>query len=380
MATLPYSRVVQVNLTREDNFPSRRGFGTQLIITTETVADEVDATNRTKAYGSIEEVATDWATTTSAYKAAASAFSQNPRPTLIKIGHVADDGTMTSTELQAQMDLLNAYDSDWYFLTIASNLRDVTATVGLLVWMESKHKLAIIDSNEDATEDPASTTQSLASANKGIYERSGVFYHTSAAAYPAASLAAYMQTRNFDDAESAYTAKFKGLPGVAPVNIGSAALTAVTGFTPGVGQSSSVGHLANTYIDIGGQNFVVEGSTLTQNVFLDEIHATDWIIARIEEEILGIKLNNARIPFTDVGMQVLAGGVRAVMQRATKAGLVAQDQDENGNYSPAVQITVPSVFSVSAAQRKARIAPAIAVRFRYSSAIHYTTVNIAMTF
>lgn len=380
MAVLPYSRVVDVSLSRNDAFPSRRGFGTQLIVTTETVAGEVDTSNRTKLYGSMDEVADDWATTTSSYKAALSAFSQNPRPRQIKIGHVADDGTMTSAELQAQLDLLYAYDSDWYFITIDDSLRDVTATVGIPVWTQAKNKLAIIDSNDTDTENPAVTT-SLAGANKGTYDRTGVFYHTSSALYPAASLAAYMQTRNFDDANTAYTAKFKNLPGISAVNIGSAAVTAVTGYTPGVGQSTTAGHCANTYIDIGSRNFVVEGSTLTPNVFLDEIHATDWIISRTEEESLGILLNNARIRFDDTGMQMLAGAVRTVMQQAVRSGLVANDLNpETGEYEAAVQITVPSVFDVPESQRKARVAPAIECRFRYAGAVHYTVVRYQMTF
>lgn len=380
MAVIPYSRVVDVSVSRNDAFPSRRGFGTQLIITTESVAGKVDATKRTKLYGSVEEVAADWATTTSAYKAALSAFSQNPRPRQIKIGHVVDDETMIATELQAQLDLLYAYDSDWYFITIADNLRDVVALSGLLTWVQAKPKLAIIDSNETDTENPADTT-SIAAANKGDFDRAGVFYHTDATAYPAASLAAYMQTRSFDEANTAYTAKFKNLPGIPAVNIGSAALTAVTGFTPGVGQSEAAGHMANTYIDIGSRNFVVEGSTLTANVFLDEIHATDWIIARTEEEMLGILLNNPRVRFDDSGMQVLAGAVRTVMQQAIRAGIVANDLNpETGDYEAAVQITVPSVFDVPESQRKARIAPNIECRFRYAGAVHYAVVRYQMAF
>lgn len=380
MAVIPYSRVVDVSVSRNDAFPSRRGFGTQLIITTESVAGKVDATKRTKLYGSVEEVAADWATTTSAYKAALSAFSQNPRPRQIKIGHVVDDETMIATELQAQLDLLYAYDSDWYFLTIADNLRDVVALSGLLTWVQAKPKLAIIDSNETDTENPADTT-SIAAANKGDFDRAGVFYHTDATAYPAASLAAYMQTRSFDEANTAYTAKFKQLPGIPAVNIGSAALTAVTGFAPGVGQSEAAGHMANTYIDIGSRNFVVEGSTLTANVFLDEIHATDWIIARTEEEMLGIFLNNARVRFDDSGMQTLAGAVRTVMQQGIRAGIVANDLNpETGDYEAAVQITVPSVFDVPESQRKARIAPNIECRFRYAGAVHYAVVRYQMAF
>ena len=60
MAKLPYSRVVKVNLTRNDNFPTRRGFGTQLILTHSSVAGQVDATKRTKLYASLEEVEADF--------------------------------------------------------------------------------------------------------------------------------------------------------------------------------------------------------------------------------------------------------------------------------------------------------------------------------
>jgi hypothetical protein len=380
MAILPYNRVVNVTLSRNDAFPSRRGFGTELILTTVAVTGKVDATHRTKLYASIEEVAADFATTADAYKAALSAFSQNPRPTQIKIGFVAIDVSPTSAELQAELNTLYDADQDWYFITVDTSLRDQAFTDGLILWTEAKNKLAIIDSNASATQSPSDTT-SIAARNKGEFERTGIFYHTNAAMYAASALAGWMSTRNFDDANSAYTAKFKNLKGIEAVNLGSAAITAITGFTPGVGQSEAAGHMANTYIDIGSRNFVVEGSTLTANVFLDEIHATDWIIARTEEEALGILLNNARIPFTDVGMQMIAGAARAVMQQATRAGLVALDLDPTtGDYAPAVEITVPSVFDVPESQRKARIAPAISVRFRYAGAIHYTTINYTMTF
>jgi len=380
MAILPYNRVVNVTLTRNDAFPSRRGFGTALILTTVTKTGEVDATHRTKLYASIDEVAADWATTTDVYKAALSAFSQNPRPLQIKVGFVASDGTPTSAELQAELNALYDADQDWYFVTIDTTLRDQAYTDGLIAWVEAKNKLAILDSNAVATQSPSDTT-SIAARNKGDFERTGIFYHPNAAMFPAVALAAYMSTRNFDDASSAYTAKFKNLKGIEAVNLGSAAIAAITGFTPGVGQSESVGHMANTYIDIGSRNFVVEGSTLTANVFLDEIHTTDWIIARTEEESLGILLNNARVPFTDAGMQTLASAARTVMQQATRAGLIALDLDpETGDYAPAVEITVPSVFDVPESQRKARIAPAISVRFRYAGAVHYTTINYTMTF
>lgn len=384
MAKLPYSRVVNVSVSRNDNFPTRRGFGTQLILTHTSVAGKVDATHRTKLYASLQEVEADYPAVTSVYKAALSAFSQNPRPVRLKVGFVAapagaDDAAKKAdfiTGLEALLD----YDQSWYMLTLDAALRDQPYLDGIVEWIEAQSKVAMLDSNDADLEDPEDATN-IAARHKGTVERTAVFYHTDASEYLAASMAAYMSTRNFDDADSAYTLKFKKAPGINNVNIGSAAVTAVTGFVEGVGQSEDQGHCANTLIDIGEQNFLVEGSVLTQNVFLDEIHATDWIIARTEEEALALFLNNARIPFTDQGMQQLASVPRNIMAMAVRAGIVAQDQDPTtGEYAPAFTITVPSVFDVPESQRKARIAPAISVRFRYAGAVHYTTINYTMTF
>lgn len=384
MAKLPYSRVVNVSLSRNDNFPTRRGFGTQLILTHTAVAGIVDATKRTKMYASIQEVEADYPASTTVYAAALSAFSQNPRPVRLKVGYVATpvgaDDAAKKADFVTSLGALNDYDQSWYMITIDKALRDQPYLDGLVEWVEAQPKIAMIDSNDVKLEDPADETN-IAARHKGTVERTAVFYHTDPDEYLAASIAAYMSTRNFDDADSAYTVKFKKAPGVQNVDIGSAAVTAVTGFVEGIGQSESSGHCANVLIDIGDQNFLVEGSMLTQNVFLDEIHATDWIIARTEEEALALFLNNARIPFTDQGMQQLASTPRGVMTMGVRAGIVAKDMNPStGDYEPAYTIDVPSVFDVPESQRKARIAPAISVRFRYAGAVHYTTINYTMTF
>lgn len=379
MAKLPYSRVVNVTLTRNDAFPSRRGFGVPLLLTNVEVAGILDATNRTKVYGTMDEVAVDHAAGTEVYEALEAAFSQNPRPMQIKVGYVLVDVDPTAAELKTQLDAILAYDADWYWIGIVAAMRDQAYLDGLVEWVEAKNKFALIDSNDATTENPAVAT-SIAGRHKGTVERTAVFYHTDDTEYPGFALAALLGTRNFDQAESAYTAKFKRLLGVTPVDLGSAAVQAITGFTPALGQSETAGHMANTYIDIGGRDFVVEGSTLTPNVFIDEVHATDWIIARTEEETLGILLNNDRIPYTDAGMETLASGARTVMRMADRAGLIANDLDAEGNYSPAVEFTIPSVFDVPESQRKARIAPEIAITFRYAGAVHYTTINYRLTF
>ena len=325
-------------------------------------------------------MAADWATTDDFYKAANEAFAQSPRPLQVKAGFYDATLATSAALLKTELDKTYDFDNDWYWLNTEVLLRDNVKIDGLIEWIEAKNKLAVIDSN-DVGHEAQNNTTCVSARHKGTVERTAVFYHTSAAEWGGFALAASLGTRNFDEANSAYTAKFKRLRGVAPINKGSAAVQAITGFTPALGQSTTAGHCANTYVDIGGRDFVIEGSVLTPNVFIDEIHSTDWIIARTEEELLGILLNNDRVPFTDAGMEQLASAARTVMRQATRAGLVAQDLNPlTGLYEPAVIITVPSVFDVPESQRKARIAPAIQVRFRYAGAVHYSTINYQMTF
>lgn len=380
MATLPYSRVVNVTLTRNSAFPDKRGFGVALFLTSDSAVGELDASNLTKVYATIEEVKADFATTTDFYKAANAAFSQNPKPIQIKAGWYNSATVDDAPKMKTALDALYEADNQWYWLCVETSLRDTVMLNGVIEWIETKNKIAVLDSN-DANTKTASDTTCVAARHKNTVERTAVFYHDTAAEHCAFALAASLGTRNFDNADGHYTAKFKNIKGVSAINAGSAAVQAITGFTPALGQSTAAGHMANTYINIGGKNFVTEGSTLTPNVFIDEIHSSDWIVARTEEEILGILLNNDAIPYTDQGMDMLASSIRTVMQLAVRTGIVAKDINETtGLYEAAYTITVPSVFDVAESQRKTRVAPAITVRFRYAGAVHYTTVNYNMTF
>ena len=105
MARLPYSRVVNVTLTRADAFPSRRGFGVPLLLTEVAIAGVLDATHRTKVYGSMDEVDADFDGDDDAYLALEEAFGQNPRPLQIKVGFVTFvPATGTAAQIKDELD------------------------------------------------------------------------------------------------------------------------------------------------------------------------------------------------------------------------------------------------------------------------------------
>lgn len=474
MTRLPYSRVVDVSLTRQDRFAVATGFSVALIVQPATVAGILDATHRTKIYADMTEVGADFIVTDAAYKAAQAMFAQNPRPRQIKIGYRNPANSITS-----ELDAIYAADPDFYWLGFTAEIRDTINQHLAANWAETKPVLSGLESNDISTETAAAepdktSTVTITIASPGVvtwtghtlqngdqvvlttsgalptgltagttyyvvnqatntfqlaataggsaivttgtqsgthtatsptyggsiaeyieskgYDRSFVFYHTDATLYPALALLAYCATRDLDrgnllaaqrgdiNSGNAYTAKFKKLVGITPLNKSSAVVQAITGFVPGLGINPAQGHAANTYVDIGGLPMVVEGS-VGSRAFIDEIHASDWIVARMQEALLSTLANNARVPYTNPGVGILTNTVDGVMRRAVAAGIVAADFGEDDTeVVPEYTISVDRVENIPVSQRRNRIAPDIKVDFRYAGAIHYASASITLRF
>ena len=475
MARLPYSRTVDVNLTRQDRFATARGFSVALIVQPDAVAGQVDASNRTKLYADMTEVGTDFDVADAAYKGAQAMFAQNPRPRQIKIGY-----RNPANPIMAELDLIYAADPDFYGIGFTAEIRDTINQFLAADWAEAHDVLMGLDSNDVSTETAAAvadktSTVTITIASPGVvswtahglvagdevvftttgalptgltagatyyvlaasiaadsfcvgttpggsainttgsqsgthtatspqyggsiaeyieskdYDRSFVFYHTDATLYPALASLAYVATRDLDrgnltsamrgdiNAGNAYTLKFKKLAGITVLNKGSAIVQAITGFVPGSGVDPAQGHSANTYVDIGGLPMVVEG-TVGSRAFIDEIHASDWLVARMREALLSTLANNARIPFTNPGVGILCNAVRGVMNRGVAAGIVASDFGDDDEVIPEFTISVDRVENIPVSQRRNRIAPNIKVEFRYAGAIHYSSASITLTF
>jgi hypothetical protein len=477
MATrLPYSRVVDVTITREDRFPTVSSFRTALLLSVTAVTGVVDSSHRTKLYSTMEEVAVDWDAGGETYAAAQRFFQARIRPSALKIGYVDETVFPFTTEL----DALYTADPDWYWLCHVNDLNDTPAQREIADWAETKTCLAGLDSNDADTETPAAIADSthavtLAAASPGVvgwtghglivgdpvrftttgvlptgltagttyyvktvvdansfnvaaapggtainftgspsgthtgvalkfggsiaeycesknYDRSAVFYHTDAGSYLAAAAWGYASGRDLDrgnaalaakgriDSGQAYTMKFKTLPGVTALNKSSAVVQAVTGFIPGSGIDVAQGHRANTYVNIGGIDMLVEG-VVGSGAFIDEIHAVDWIKARTQESVLQVLANNARVPMTNQGVGVLiSAGVAPPMRRAFAAGIIAPRMGDDGQLEPEVEYAADDVMAIPASQRRNRIAPDIKVTFRYAGAIHYASVTMTMKF
>lgn len=349
---LPYSRVIDVTVTRQDRFATAQGFSVMLIIGTEVKAGILDAEHRTKVYGSMQEIATDWGADSEFYKAGMRVFQRNPSPRQIKFGY--RDATKSILD---EMDAIYAQDSDWYWLTATKELADTPEQMELADWAEAQNILFGGDTFSEKTEDKNSKEADCFASyirDKG-YDRSAAFYHVDEDSYFAASALAYGARRDLDqanynrairgdlDSGQAYTLKFKGCPGVVTLNKSSSVVQAITSFVPGIGLDEAQGNFANAYVNIGGIDMVVEGN-VASGEFIDVIHSLDWLRARIQESMLSTLANEARIPYTNPGVAFLInGGVRPPLNRAVAAGIIAGDFVD-GQYLPEYEISAERVF------------------------------------
>ncbi len=124
--TIPVSSVVNVSIAIGATFPARAGFGTLNIVTEETGV--IGIAERIRSYQNLDGVAADWGSNTEVLKAATAYFSQQPKPTSLKVS------TRYSTDQSAQLrggsvvdetDLLLVADGS-FAISIDGDAQDIT--------------------------------------------------------------------------------------------------------------------------------------------------------------------------------------------------------------------------------------------------------------
>lgn len=114
---------------------------------------------------------------------------------------------------------------------------------------------------------------------------------------------------------------------------------------------------------------VMGGITLTNNNkmgsgrYIDVQHGLDWLQARIEERLFGALANSKKIPYTDGGLGILEGEVRAQLDEASDQDHAFLARDSNLN------VTVKPVSLQAANDRAARIVRAITFKGRLAGAV-----------
>jgi hypothetical protein len=238
-------------------------------------------------------------------------------------------------------------DNDWYaVLNLYNSAAMVTA---IAAWVETNKKLFIAQS-QDSDILTGSTTDIASTLQDAAYARTAVIYHPDNGAFVDAAWAG----KRLPDTPGSETWKFAQL-----ATVTAASLTPTQ-------RNNAKGKDANVFYAIEGRNITSEGVT-SAGEFIDIIRARDWLEARIGELVYGSLTGPRKLPYTDVGVAIIAGQVRAALLEGVANGFLSAEPPPN--------VIAPKVADVSGTDRANRHLPNVRFDAIVQGAVHTVAIS-----
>lgn len=242
-----------------------------------------------------------------------------------------------------------AADADWYGLILDSNsAAEVTAAAA---WAESTKKLFGYQTSDTAHLSSGSTTCLAYTMKAAGYAYTEGAFAPKLGASDAEIAAAWMGAQ-FPKDRGASTWKFKTLAGVSSYDLTSSQRAALEGYN------------LNYYTTAGGVAITGPGVSAAGE-FIDVTRDLDGLTARLQEGVYGVLIANEKVPFTDAGVSLVLGAVRAALTAEVAAGVLA----------PGFTVTAPKVAAVSSADKALRTLPDVTFQATLAGAIHNLTIT-----
>ncbi len=125
------------------------------------------------------------------------------------------------------------------------------------------------------------------------------------------------------------------------------------------------------YSRVGGVNVTFEGAT-PAGEFIDLIHQTDFVTARVKEAVFGVFVNNDKVPQTDAGIESVLSAVRGVLRQCEDTGPGA----DYPIFAPGTIVVDPlTMDDIVDADRVLRILRGIKFQARFTGAFHRAVIN-----
>lgn len=357
--SLPISSIVNVSVSIAPTVPPKQGFGTAAVVTDEDVIAGGLQPNRIQFYGSIQEVAIDYATTTETYKVAQSYFGQNPSP---RIFATISQG-IAETEVQA-LSAAELVSNSWYGILLLKDRRDVQATLDVAAWAEARTKVFAIATNNILTLTIGDVTSHAYLLFNGNYSRTSCVYSSTIDEYPDAAMLGKAFTTNFSAPNSVITLKFKSLAGI-------------TTETVNTSQKSGLDEKrCNVLTSVAGASMFTEGYMSSQ-LFFDERHGVDWLVGEIESNVFSYLLSRTtKVPLTDKGGASIQQQVIRALDSAVSNGLLGGGETSAGDQLPlGYSVSVQKVADMAPADKANRIAPTVSFVALLAGAVHFVQIN-----
>jgi hypothetical protein len=262
------------------------------------------------------------------------------------------------TELAAIIE----QDDDWYFLLTTD--RSELALFQLAAAIEAKVKLFGFDTNEANSRDllPATDTTSIFARMKAAgYDRTFGVWSADLAHYPVAAWIGKCAPRD----PGSFTFKFKNVAGVTADALTPTQKSNILRKESGPAKNS------NTYTVVGGIANFEEGSVFSGE-FIDIIHGTDWIQARMQENVYFLLTSEDKVPFDNGGIEAVVLRIEDILKQAVDRRIL-----RGGDQAP--KVTAPDITEVTQADRGNRFLEGIEFEGFYAGAVHKVKIKGRLT-
>lgn len=279
----------------------------------------------------------------------------NPLGSVAPIISVAD--TTVDPGIATDLAAIKAFakPGSFYGLALDSNSKaEITAAAA---WVESNGPLLFIWNNSDTanitnvTTDIFSTEKNLAHARSGgIYAGSQLLCYSGAA----------MLGKAFSNNPGSITFMYKTLASVPADNLQQTA------------QNNLNGKNGNYYITLADINVTINGKSASGE-FFDITWGVDWLTSRIQISVFATLASNPKVPYNDLGVDLLKSAVMGELLLATSPAFNLLDT------TPAPTVSAPPVASIPASDRASRVFPQISFFGKLAGAIHTLTIKGVVT-
>lgn len=269
-----------VNITRKTVAVSERGFGTILILDTETDRDFTFISD--KQVQQLEEG--------KAKKIATRLFMQKPQPQRVAIiGKVGKGGEVFDKAIEA--------NKDFFFVVCTDNSLETIKAISEKCQVNNKVYAVTINDLAD-----------IEVLGKEVFDNTFVAFHDDENAYLAEGVAVIMSYKI-----GGKTAKFKQVQGVTEANISLTDLYKL--------HENKI----FTYIKKLGVLQTTEGKVLSGE-YIDVVLGEYWIRFRMEERMQRLALTQDKIPYTNRGIAMLVSVAEQVLNQAVDMGIIEEGQ------------------------------------------------------
>jgi hypothetical protein len=268
-----------------------------------------------------------------------------------------------ATAVADDMTAIQNEDNNWYGIVPVE--RDVTVIEDFAEWTETQEKLLLIASDQADILNPALDTDLFSTLKNTRYFRTaGIFHKNAATEYPDAAWAG----RVFTIQPGAETWALKSLASVTPSNLSETNYQTITN----KGGNTFEFYQPQLALTNPGRTFAGE--------WIDVIRFRDWLKDLIQTNMVQMKINRDKVPYTDEGIQLCVNNLRGSLRRGQQVGGIAPDElDAQGKTVPGFVITYPLSVEVDPADKAARVLR-ISFVARLAGAVHLTEITGALAY